>query len=365
MFIQLDLGWMSHPFPLSSFRLSAPDQIATLRSLGLTRVRWLPLRSDARFARVAEGEAEPAATLEAVAAPASPAQRAEAAAQRERRRLLAAAARGGADLRTPVRRGRAGMPAGVRPDRQRTAEGERPVPGADAGLPRQDAGRRARPVAAPARRRRGRQGRAACDQRRRHLAADGPRLRHVGRRHARPRRRRAAARRRQGRAARAPAPSRRALHAVGAEVLRGARRPRRRHRPPHGPAPGRAAGHRPAPRACRRLGLSAAPRQRPADVRGAHRGAGQPLRQPVQSADSGQGADAARGAVADVRAGQEPVRHRHHGRVHQDDGRLSARLGGAAHRRPLCAGHGRQFDPPAEAARAGLRPARCRATRRC
>ena len=31
MFIQLDLGWMSHPFPLSSFRLSAPDQIATLR----------------------------------------------------------------------------------------------------------------------------------------------------------------------------------------------------------------------------------------------------------------------------------------------------------------------------------------------
>jgi HD-GYP domain-containing protein (c-di-GMP phosphodiesterase class II) len=93
MFIQLDLGWMSHPFPLSSFRLSAPDQIATLRSLGLTRVRWLPLRSDARFARAAAGvaEAPPATTLEAVEAPApaSPAQRAEAAAQRERRRLLA------------------------------------------------------------------------------------------------------------------------------------------------------------------------------------------------------------------------------------------------------------------------------------
>jgi putative nucleotidyltransferase with HDIG domain len=47
MFIHLDLGWMSHPFPLSSFRLSAADQIQTLRSLGLTRVRWTPQRSDA------------------------------------------------------------------------------------------------------------------------------------------------------------------------------------------------------------------------------------------------------------------------------------------------------------------------------
>ena len=104
MFIQLDLGWMSHPFPLSSFRLSAPDQIATLRSLGVTRVRWLPRRSDARFASGAvDGEAEspraatvpaeppPVATIEAVeaAAPASPAQRAEAVAARERRQRLA------------------------------------------------------------------------------------------------------------------------------------------------------------------------------------------------------------------------------------------------------------------------------------
>jgi HD-GYP domain-containing protein (c-di-GMP phosphodiesterase class II) len=90
MFIQLDLGWMSHPFPLSSFRLSAADQIATLRSLGVTRVRWLPRRSDARFAGAAADEAEPQPpALEATAAAASPAQHAEAAARRERRRLLA------------------------------------------------------------------------------------------------------------------------------------------------------------------------------------------------------------------------------------------------------------------------------------
>ena len=42
-----------------------------------------------------------------------------------------------------------------------------------------------------------------------------------------------------------------------------------------------------------------------------------------------------------------------------------AGLGGAAHRRPLCAGHERQLDAAAEAARAGARPAACRATRRC
>ncbi|HNJ84765.1 MAG TPA: DUF3391 domain-containing protein, partial [Piscinibacter sp.] len=35
MFVQLDLGWLSHPFPLSSFRISSEDQIATIRALGL------------------------------------------------------------------------------------------------------------------------------------------------------------------------------------------------------------------------------------------------------------------------------------------------------------------------------------------
>jgi len=42
MHIHLDGGWMSHPFPRSSFKISSLDQIATLRSLGLQRVRWTP-----------------------------------------------------------------------------------------------------------------------------------------------------------------------------------------------------------------------------------------------------------------------------------------------------------------------------------
>lgn len=46
MFIRLDGGWMSHPFPLSSFRISSDEQIATIRSLGLKHVTWLPEKSD-------------------------------------------------------------------------------------------------------------------------------------------------------------------------------------------------------------------------------------------------------------------------------------------------------------------------------
>ncbi len=46
MFIHLDLGWMSHPFPLSSFKIASSDQLLILRRLGLTQVRWSPARSD-------------------------------------------------------------------------------------------------------------------------------------------------------------------------------------------------------------------------------------------------------------------------------------------------------------------------------
>ncbi len=85
MFIHLDVGWMSHPFPLSSFKIVSADQIATIRSLGLKRVRWSPEHSDA------EG---PAVTLTLVTQPgqlrAAPVETGEAAARRERRQALAA-----------------------------------------------------------------------------------------------------------------------------------------------------------------------------------------------------------------------------------------------------------------------------------
>lgn len=45
MFIQLGLGWVNHPFPTGSFRLSSLEQIHTLRQLGLKQVRYVPAKS--------------------------------------------------------------------------------------------------------------------------------------------------------------------------------------------------------------------------------------------------------------------------------------------------------------------------------
>jgi putative nucleotidyltransferase with HDIG domain len=45
MFVHLDLAWWAHPFALSSFKITSADQIATIRSLGLDRVRWSPEKS--------------------------------------------------------------------------------------------------------------------------------------------------------------------------------------------------------------------------------------------------------------------------------------------------------------------------------
>ncbi len=46
MFVHLDLGWMSHPFPSSSFKISSERQLETIRSLNLTQIRYSPERSD-------------------------------------------------------------------------------------------------------------------------------------------------------------------------------------------------------------------------------------------------------------------------------------------------------------------------------
>ena len=79
MFVHLDLKWWAHPFALSSFKLTSPDQIATIRGLGLTQLRWSPERSSldggdappvaaaANDDAVAETVQDPAASLEAAA----------------------------------------------------------------------------------------------------------------------------------------------------------------------------------------------------------------------------------------------------------------------------------------------------------
>ena len=45
MFVHLDLGWWAHPFALSSFLVTTPEQLTTIRGLGLKKLRWSPEKS--------------------------------------------------------------------------------------------------------------------------------------------------------------------------------------------------------------------------------------------------------------------------------------------------------------------------------
>jgi putative nucleotidyltransferase with HDIG domain len=45
MFVHLGLGWWAHPFALSSFLITTPEQLQTIRGLGLKTVRWSPEKS--------------------------------------------------------------------------------------------------------------------------------------------------------------------------------------------------------------------------------------------------------------------------------------------------------------------------------
>jgi len=80
MFIHLDLGWMHHPFPVGSFRISHAGQIDKIRGLGLKQLRWSPEKSDPALQPPAP--VPPAAVL--------PEEGAAAAAPRERSAQLAA-----------------------------------------------------------------------------------------------------------------------------------------------------------------------------------------------------------------------------------------------------------------------------------
>ncbi len=59
---------MSHPFPLSSFKIGSAAQIATIRSLGKQRVRWSPEKSDVDSTSVAPPSAAQAASAVAASA---------------------------------------------------------------------------------------------------------------------------------------------------------------------------------------------------------------------------------------------------------------------------------------------------------
>lgn len=83
MYVHLDVGWMAHPFAMSSFRIASDDQIATIRGLGLQQVRWDPSRSDPGLLALVSSPAGPQAAADPL--PADP----QAALRARRRALLA------------------------------------------------------------------------------------------------------------------------------------------------------------------------------------------------------------------------------------------------------------------------------------
>ncbi len=46
LFIELEVGWLAHPFPSGSFKIHSEQQLETLRGLGLKQLRVVPGKSD-------------------------------------------------------------------------------------------------------------------------------------------------------------------------------------------------------------------------------------------------------------------------------------------------------------------------------
>lgn len=80
MYIQLDVGWLHHPFPVNRFKITSQSQLDTLRSSGLVSVRFVPAKSDLVEStdQVATAPASPHAHEAASDAPSQREQRAQA-----------------------------------------------------------------------------------------------------------------------------------------------------------------------------------------------------------------------------------------------------------------------------------------------
>jgi len=74
LYVHLDLSWSEHPFAFSSFKIKNVEQIATVRALGLRRIRYAPGRSDVQpIAPVVQVAAAVITAPAEAAVPASPA----------------------------------------------------------------------------------------------------------------------------------------------------------------------------------------------------------------------------------------------------------------------------------------------------
>jgi len=89
LYVELDVGWLAHPFPVGSFKLTSAKQIETIRGLGLERVRVNLAKSDPE---VTETVAKP--VMDAAAAERAQAANRSAALRQQRAEQLASQQRG-------------------------------------------------------------------------------------------------------------------------------------------------------------------------------------------------------------------------------------------------------------------------------
>ena len=85
-YVELDVGWMAHPFPTGSFKISSPKQIEVIKGLGKKQVRVVPRKSDEPSSEAADAPSESATPIPPEAASLLTQEQADA----EQRRLRAA-----------------------------------------------------------------------------------------------------------------------------------------------------------------------------------------------------------------------------------------------------------------------------------
>lgn len=86
LFVSLDLGWLAHPFPTNSFKITTAKQIEVLRGLGVDRIRFDPSRSDPELPSPVVSKPQ----VSAASLAAQEVARAQAQARREQAEMLAA-----------------------------------------------------------------------------------------------------------------------------------------------------------------------------------------------------------------------------------------------------------------------------------
>lgn len=72
MYVELELGWLAHPFPTGSFKITSDKQIEIIRSLGRKQIRYVPSKSDLSQPVAPATVAPPPTAAAPDATPASP-----------------------------------------------------------------------------------------------------------------------------------------------------------------------------------------------------------------------------------------------------------------------------------------------------